>query len=803
MRAFAASLLLGPALLAGVATAQDINTSALSQNGWYSDDTRADGSGAFPSNTNLVSPTLTDAPEAADPLKFNALHDADIAGQISFQPAPGTVPPGTWLGSVRLFIDPVGGTGGKSQISHRKDDLTGHNPGSVFGPGFTAQYSWMANGPSTITPSLKFGIKTADFPFVGVSSRTGENVWDKVLIYEPGQGNGKVANGLWQTETITHTSGKWWFFDRRAGASSQGTPVELSTMAVSPIAFSGPKTLADVYALITAPGAIITSVQFGIGSNNPAGNVYVNELTTNAYRAGQRTTFGPPPPFVATNVAVGTTPSGVILATLDGNNSRDIATADAGSDSVTVRFNDGAGAFPTSATVNLGVGDAPVALASGDLVSGGGTDLAVAAEGSNRVVILDNDPVGTLAEAASLSTLPATKPVSVAVGDLDGSGTADLVVAMQGDLLFAGSGSVAVSLNGGALAPLTAPVGGFLRPQRVAIGDLDGDGDNDVVATMAGTGFTPTTSNNVLLYENLGGGSFGAPISLGVAQNPKAVAVGDLDGDLDLDLAVTAESFPILFPGDVRVFTNDGLTAGSWTAGDFLAGGTFAGGSFPTDLAIGDLDDDSLPGFISRQDIVAADFGSTSATRYDAYDGVLNTFGGTDSFTVGNAPSSVAIGGLDGDRTADFVVANAGDGTVTVFLSYTPTLAQNFGAGCPGTGALVPVISAVGAPTLGNAGFGVAVSQARAFAPAFLALSLGQVTLPVGGSCNLYLETPLVLVASVTNAFGTTSVSVPVPAAAPNVLGVSAYFQYVIFDPAGAGVLGTAFSNALRVKLGL
>lgn len=97
----------------------------------------------------------------------------------------------------------------------------------------------------------------------------------------------------------------------------------------------------------------------------------------------------------------------------------------------------------------------------------------------------------------------------------------------------------------------------------------------------------------------------------------------------------------------------------------------------------------------------------------------------------------------------------------------------------------------------------MAVAQACFLATAFLALSLGQVTLPVGGSGNLYLETPLVLIASVTNAFGTTSVSVPVPAAAPNVLGVSAYFQCVIFDPAGAGVLGTTFSNALRVKLGL
>ena len=283
----AAAVLLGA--MSGVA---QVNIGSLADDGWYSDDTRADGSGTQPAGTNLVSPLLTDNPEAT--ASGNPAHDADIFRQIQLGAAPGVVPAGTWGGALHLSISTLGGASGKTQISHRKDDLTGHAPGSVLAPGFTAQYSWMANGAAGMTPSLKFGIKTAEFGSTPVSSRTGENAWDKVLIYEPGNGNGGTPDGLWHTETINFTTGNWWFFDRKAGAGTISHFETLSAMAGDTFAFSGAKTVAQVYALITAPGARITSVQFGIGSANPGANVYVNQLQTSAYLGGQKITFGAP-----------------------------------------------------------------------------------------------------------------------------------------------------------------------------------------------------------------------------------------------------------------------------------------------------------------------------------------------------------------------------------------------------------------------------------------------------------------------------------------------------------------------------
>ncbi len=272
-------------------TALAQNTSQLSQNGWYSDDTRADGLGSQSAGTNLVSDTLTDDPEAT--ASGTSAHNADIRRQISFGAAPGVIPAGTHRGAVHLTIAPGIGAG-KSQISDRKDDGIGHATGmDTFGAGMTMEYSWMGVGTPTVTASVKFGVKTSDFGSTGVSGRTGENAWDKIMVYEPGGGNGNTSDSLWHTETVDFTNGKWTFFNRTNSANSLSTPMTLSAMSTSAV-MVGSETIASIYAKITAPGAIVTSAQVGVGSGNAGANVYVNQLTTNFYRAGETTTFGTP-----------------------------------------------------------------------------------------------------------------------------------------------------------------------------------------------------------------------------------------------------------------------------------------------------------------------------------------------------------------------------------------------------------------------------------------------------------------------------------------------------------------------------
>lgn len=287
----AALLIVGAALCARAA---DVNTNLLGVNGWFSDDTRADGTGTQAEGADLVSDTLTDDPEAT--AAGNPAHDADILAQaVVGDGAPPVAPPaGEWTYAAQLSIV-AGSNLGKSQISHRKDDGTGHAGGDAVNTDFTADYSWMGNGTSTVTASLKIGFKTSEWVSTAPSTRTGENAWDKLLIYEPGNGNGGTSDGAWHNESTTWTTGNWWLVDRTNGANSQSVDMTLDDMSTA-VDMVGGRELQAIFALIVDPGTQITTIQFGVGSYNQGASVYVNQLETSFYRPGDLTTFGGPVP---------------------------------------------------------------------------------------------------------------------------------------------------------------------------------------------------------------------------------------------------------------------------------------------------------------------------------------------------------------------------------------------------------------------------------------------------------------------------------------------------------------------------
>jgi VCBS repeat protein len=68
-------------------------------------------------------------------------------------------------------------------------------------------------------------------------------------------------------------------------------------------------------------------------------------------------------------------------------------------------------------------------------------------------------------------------------------------------------------------------------PVSVAVGDINGDGTLDLAVA-------DFNSNNVSILLGTGTGSFGAATNFGVGTAPVSVAVGDLNGDGKLDLAV-------------------------------------------------------------------------------------------------------------------------------------------------------------------------------------------------------------------------------------------------------------------------
>jgi hypothetical protein len=119
--------------------------------------------------------------------------------------------------------------------------------------------------------------------------------------------------------------------------------------------------------------------------------------------------------------------------------------------------------------------------------------------------------------------------------------------------------------------PVDFPVGG--APNQVQAGDLDGDGDIDLVTVNRAT-------NDLSVLLSDGSGNMAPAVHFAVFNDPTAIALGDMDGDGDLD-AVVASNFGRQF----GVMLNNG-------AGAFGAPTVTAVTMMPTSIALADFDQD-------------------------------------------------------------------------------------------------------------------------------------------------------------------------------------------------------------------
>lgn len=190
-------------------------------------------------------------------------------------------------------------------------------------------------------------------------------------------------------------------------------------------------------------------------------------------------------------------------------------------------------------------------------------------------------------------------------------------------------------------------------PKSVALSDLDGDGQDDMVTANK-------YSNDVSILFNNGDDTFTSAIDIDVDDTPNALQLADIDGDDNIDIVISHRFISVSGPprnNNVSVLYNDG-------SGDFSDQLRFEIGEYGFSLFLADVREDE-DGDI---DIITIDDDNNEVTvLYN--DGSGRDFPTSAVYEVGETPKSVLLADLDGDEHDDIVTANWLDDRVSVLIN--------------------------------------------------------------------------------------------------------------------------------------
>lgn len=263
-------------------------------------------------------------------------------------------------------------------------------------------------------------------------------------------------------------------------------------------------------------------------------------------------------------------------------------------------------------------------------------------------------PGANVSVSFRLSALPSGglnggNAMSVAAGDLDGDGVLDMVVANWHNYRSTSNGLL--MNNGRGAFTSSELIGGWADTSAVALGDFDGDGDLDVVL-----GSYNAATPNKLLLNNISNhpfpsnGSFSLFDLPGAAGKTQAIAVGDVDLNGHLDIVAVNEN------SNHQLLLGDG--GGGFTATDLPSGPFVTSSREHAGVGLADLDNDGHPDIA----IAAPSWYGGPGTRllYNQGNGTFEA--GVRVYAADT--NSLALGDLDGDGLIDIIVANSQSGNV-------------------------------------------------------------------------------------------------------------------------------------------
>jgi CSLREA domain-containing protein len=298
-----------------------------------------------------------------------------------------------------------------------------------------------------------------------------------------------------------------------------------------------------------------------------------------------------------------------------------------------------ASATPTTATIDVfGLGFTPP---SGQLAF---TDVTAGSPVAAPVTLNTATAIAALTPQVTTSTGANTLPDWTTVGDVNGDGKQDLVAS----LFQTDSVSVQLGNGDGTFQPATTtPISAGFGPAEAHLVSLRGNGVLDLIVGSF-------NQNQIAVLLGDGHGAFGVPAfySVGTAGNtPTSLTTGDFNNDGSLDVAVANTS-----DNTVSILLGNGL--GALTP----SGPAISVGHTPEAIRAGDFNDDGF------SDLAVANYHDGTVTT------LLNNKNGTFTATVhsvgtgaGSGPQALATHGAG--TGLQLAVANFKDNTVSVFNS--------------------------------------------------------------------------------------------------------------------------------------
>ncbi|MBK9226691.1 MAG: FG-GAP repeat protein [Ignavibacteria bacterium] len=283
--------------------------------------------------------------------------------------------------------------------------------------------------------------------------------------------------------------------------------------------------------------------------------------------------------------AVGSGQSDINSGDLDGDGKPDIIGVNSNDNTISILRNTSTpGNINFALKSNFNTGSYPTSVAIGDLDGDGKPDLAVTNLTNNNVsLFLNTSTVGNINFAPRVDFSSATFPISVGIGDIDGDGKPDIVIANNSSATIIVLQNLSTSGNLNFSSALSLTTGS--SPRSVSLGDIDGDGKAEIVVAN-------TTSSTLSVFRNLstaGSINLSSKVDFVTGSQPRSVSLGDIDGDGKTDLTVNNE-----ISSTVSVFRNTS-SIGVINSGSFEGKVDFSTNSYPQTVRAGDLDLDGKP----------------------------------------------------------------------------------------------------------------------------------------------------------------------------------------------------------------